>query len=108
LLGKESTRGIADAKPAFTIFDRYLLRLQERNQFAAKVLKEKFDFTTDDSILANRHKAEWPKDEADAEALWRGRIKYELLTARHGGDAHDYSRGFDGWNGSQADLDYAR
>lgn len=75
---------LSDARPAYDIFDRYLLRLGERNAFTTKILKEKFDFTTDESILANRHKAEWPKDQAEAEQLWRGRIKYELLAARLG------------------------
>jgi carboxyl-terminal processing protease len=74
--------GPADARPAYEIFDRYLLRLSERNGFTTKVLKDKFDFNTDETILANRHKAEWPKDQADAENLWRARIKYELLAAR--------------------------
>jgi carboxyl-terminal processing protease len=58
--------------------------LGERNAFTAKILKEKFDFTTDETILANRHKADFPKDEKEAEQLWRGRIKFELLAARMG------------------------
>jgi carboxyl-terminal processing protease len=73
-----------DIRPAYDIFDRYLLRLGERNVFTTKILKDKFDFSTDESILANRHKAEWPKDQAEAEDLWRGRIKFELLSARLG------------------------
>lgn len=80
----KEAKALTDVRPAYDIFDRYLLRLSERNAFTAKVLKEKFDFTTDESILANRHKAEWPKDETEAEQLWRGRIKYELLGARLG------------------------
>jgi carboxyl-terminal processing protease len=78
-----------DARPAYEIFDRYLLRLGERNVYTGKVLKEKFDFTTDESILANRHKAEWPKDEGEAEQLWRDRIKYELLAARLGKETEE-------------------
>jgi carboxyl-terminal processing protease len=78
-----------NVRPANEIFNRYLLRLGERNAFTAKMLKEKFDFTTDESILANRHKAEWPKDDAEAEQLWRGRIKYELLSARLGKETEE-------------------
>ena len=63
----------ADARPAYEIFDRYLLRLSERNAFTTKVLKDKFDFSADETILANRHKAEWPKDQAEGEDLWRGK-----------------------------------
>ncbi len=78
-----------NASPAYAIFDRYLIRLSERNALVGRLLKEKFDFTTDESILANRHKAEFPKDEADAEQLWRGRIKYELLAARMGKESEE-------------------
>ena len=84
LLDRKDARTLADARPAFEIFDRYLLRLGERSEFTTKILKDKFDFTTDETILANRHKAEWPKDQAEAEHLWRDRIKYELLGARLG------------------------
>lgn len=73
-----------NAAPAYAIFDKYLLRLKERTGFADKIVKDKFDFTTDESILANRHKASWPKDEAEADQLWRDRIKFELLSARMG------------------------
>jgi len=88
VLPKEA-RKAPDARPAYDIFDRYLLRLSEKNAFTAKILKEKFDFSADESILANRHKAEWPKDEAEAEQLWRGRIKYELLAARMGKETEE-------------------
>jgi carboxyl-terminal processing protease len=72
------------ASPAYIIFDRYLLRLKERTEFTGQALKEKFDFTTDESILGNRHKSPWPKDQAEAEQLWKDRIKFELLSARMG------------------------
>lgn len=78
-----------DSTPAHTIFDRYLIRLSERNALVSRLLKEKFDFTTDETILANRHKAAWPKDEADAEQLWRGRVKFELLSARMGKETEE-------------------
>jgi carboxyl-terminal processing protease len=84
LIVPKEVKVATDVRPAYDIFDRYLLRLGERNAFTGKILKEKFDFTTDETILANRHKAEFPKDEAEAEQLWRGRIKFELLAARMG------------------------
>jgi len=78
-----------DIKPAHKIFFRYLDRLGERNQLVNRLLKEKYDFTTEETILANRHKAEFPKDDAEAEALWRGRVKYELLSARMGKETEE-------------------
>lgn len=73
-----------DAGPAFEIFDLYLARLAERNQLAQKLIKEPatFDFTKEENFLVSRSKAPWPKDEAEAEQLWRGRIKFELLQDR--------------------------
>src|SRR6476469_9724799 len=37
------------------------------------------DFKTDDTVLVSRQKAPWPKDEAEADALWHQRIENELL-----------------------------
>jgi carboxyl-terminal processing protease len=88
----QNPRGLTDVKPAHRIFDRYLLRLQERKDLVARLVNEKFDYTLDDSIVANRHKAEFPKDEKEAEELWRGRIKYELLSARLGKETEEDAR----------------
>src|SRR5947207_11060552 len=44
----------ADASPGFLIFDRYLSRLEERNEFVQKVLKEEFDFTKDETFQPSR------------------------------------------------------
>lgn len=71
-----------DVKPAYTIFDRYLERLTERHRAVEKMLLEKFDFTEDESFLVNRNKAPWPKDAAEAEKLWKARLKYELLQGK--------------------------
>ena len=37
------------------------------------------DFKTNETIDLNRQKAPWPKDDAEADALWRGRIENEVL-----------------------------
>lgn len=71
-----------NAQPAFAIYERYLERLRERHRLVARLLKEKFDFTKDETFTPFRSKAPWPRDEADAERLWRLRIKYELLQGR--------------------------
>jgi carboxyl-terminal processing protease len=72
----------ADASPGFEIFDRYLSRLEERNEFVQKVLQEEFDFTKDETFQPSRNKSPWPKDSAEAGELWRTRIKFELLQGR--------------------------
>ncbi|MBI4327057.1 MAG: carboxy terminal-processing peptidase [Chloroflexi bacterium] len=71
-----------DVTPAYVIFERYLGRLGGCHQRVEKLLQESFDFSKDESFLPTRNKAPWPKDEAEAEQLWRARIKYELLQGR--------------------------
>src|SRR6185503_19808615 len=44
-----------------------------------ELLNKEADFKSDSSIELSRQKAPWPKDEADADAIWRGRIVSELL-----------------------------
>ncbi len=71
-----------DVTPAYVIFGRYLQRLSGCHQRVEKLLQESFDFSKDETFLPARNKAPWPKDEAEAERLWRTRIKYELLQGR--------------------------
>jgi carboxyl-terminal processing protease len=77
-LGDDVLLGNPD--PAFDIYSVYKKRVEDR---VAKIKKEiatdNFDFTKDDSIEINRQKAPWPKDAADADHLWRLRIKGEFL-----------------------------
>lgn len=71
-----------DATAAFIIYDHYLARLRERHEVVRKLLKEKYDFTKDEAFLAARNKLPWPADAAEAERLWRFRVKFDLLEGR--------------------------
>ncbi|MBI2987879.1 MAG: carboxy terminal-processing peptidase [Deltaproteobacteria bacterium] len=73
---------IGNAAPAFEIFDRFLLRLDERHSLVKKLLQQRFDFTQDETFLVARNKAPWPRDETEANNLWRLRLKYELMDGR--------------------------
>jgi carboxyl-terminal processing protease len=42
-------------------------------------LKQPIDFKSNATVEMNRQKSPWPKDEAEADQLWRGRISNELL-----------------------------
>src|SRR6059058_1383878 len=66
-------------KPAYEIYDLYAKRVDERVAKVKELLKEPIDFKTDGTIDLSRQKAPWPKDEAEADQLWRGRITNELL-----------------------------
>ncbi len=68
--------------PAHEIFALYLKRLGERQQLADRLCKETYTFDTDESFIPARQKIPWPKDAAEAEMLWRQRVKFELLADR--------------------------
>jgi carboxyl-terminal processing protease len=71
-----------DTSPARAIYDVYLKRFAERHATVNQLLKEKFDFSKKDRFTAVRDKLLFPKNKAAADALWRQRIKFELLTDR--------------------------
>src|SRR5882724_7867608 len=66
-------------KPAYEIYDLYAKRVDERVAKVKELLKEPIDFKSDTTIELSRQKSAWPKDEAEADQLWRGRITNELL-----------------------------
>jgi len=70
---------LGDLKPAYEIFDLYQKRVDERIAKIKELLKQPSDFKSNGSIMLSRQKAPWPKDEAEADELWRGRITSELL-----------------------------
>jgi carboxyl-terminal processing protease len=72
---------LGDVSPGYVIYETYVKRVDARVAKIKELLKnEKFDFTGNGSIEINREKAPWPKDDADADALWHDRIENELLT----------------------------
>ncbi len=77
-----------DLKPAFEIFNRYQVRLLERFDFLIGVLEsgiENFDFTEDDWIETDRENAAWPASRAEANDLWRKRLKAAVLNMKLNG-----------------------
>ncbi|MEP6709645.1 MAG: carboxy terminal-processing peptidase [Verrucomicrobiota bacterium] len=70
---------LGNLQPAYEIFDLYTKRVEDRVAKIKELLKQPMDFKSDETLRLNRQKAPWPKDEAEADQLWRGRIKNELL-----------------------------
>src|SRR5256712_3327345 len=66
-------------KPAYEIYDLYAKRVDDRVANIKELLKQPLDFKTDATIELSRQKSPWPKDEAEADQLWRGRVANELL-----------------------------
>jgi carboxyl-terminal processing protease len=70
---------LGNLKPAYEVYELYTKRVDDRVAKIKAMLKEPVDFKNDGTIELSRQKAPWPKDEADADAIWRGRIASELL-----------------------------
>src|SRR5436189_4063654 len=66
-------------KPAYDVYALYTKRVDERVAKIKELLKQPIDFKSSATVELSRHKAPWPKDEAEADQLWRGRIANELL-----------------------------
>jgi carboxyl-terminal processing protease len=70
---------LGNLKPAYEIYDLYQKRIDDRVAKIKELLKQPMEFKTNETIDLNRQKAPWPKDEAEADDLWRGRIENEVL-----------------------------
>jgi carboxyl-terminal processing protease len=75
----------ADLTPAYDIFNRFLERLAQRTAYANTLLQQDhFKFDTDERVSTDRRHAPYPKDLADAQALWGQQLRYDFLQARLG------------------------
>jgi carboxyl-terminal processing protease len=70
---------LGNLKPAYEIYELYAKRVDERVAKIKEFLKQPVDFKTDATIEVSRQKVPWPKDEAEADELWRRRVTNELL-----------------------------
>ncbi len=70
---------LGNLQPAHDIFAVFQKRVEDRVKKIKELLKQPMDFKTNDTVLLSRQKAPWPKDEAEADDLWRKRIENELL-----------------------------
>ena len=67
--------------PAYEIYERVQKRLEERVALVKRLTASTFTFTTDETVVLDRHEAPWPT-QAEVEGLWRLRIKHEVLLER--------------------------
>ena len=75
-----SALGSLDAAGAYDIFETYEKRATARINWVFAELKKDFNFTTNETYRIDRTKSEWPSSAADADALWRERLKFELIS----------------------------
>ncbi|MCE0521409.1 MAG: carboxy terminal-processing peptidase [Methylacidiphilales bacterium] len=65
--------------PAFEIFNRYMLRVDQNVELAEKLLHNKFDFTKNDTFTIRTAKSPWITDATASAAIWRGQVESDLL-----------------------------
>lgn len=71
-----------DLSHPFAIYNRYNERVEKRLTSIIDQLTDeeaKFDFTVKESIAIDWENAEWPATQAEADDLWRKRLKFNLL-----------------------------
>ena len=72
-------------QPAFAIFNIFQLRLFDRLQFLLTSLDQglgKIDFKADEALLFDREHANWAKNIAELDDLWRKRLKNDVLNLK--------------------------
>ena len=76
-----------NTSPAYTVFNRYRQRLDERTAYSLELLKNgPLDFTTDEQMALSRKTAPYAKDLNEAHQLWRQRLLYDYLQEKLGRD----------------------
>src|SRR5467141_2470880 len=73
---------LGNLKPAYEIYALYTKRVDDRVAKIKELWKQPVEFKGNATVELSRQKSSWPKDEAEADQLWRGRIANELLQER--------------------------
>ncbi|MCA9137369.1 MAG: carboxy terminal-processing peptidase [Planctomycetales bacterium] len=81
-----------DLSLAYSIFNRFTQRVDERVATALKLLDSDLDFTKDEYIVVDPEAASYAKTPQEAEERWRRQIKYALLDLRDDDTVGDEAR----------------
>ncbi len=85
-----------DISFGYTVFNRFLGRIDERVKMIDGLLKEEFDFSIDEEMLTDRDLVQYAQNEEESLDRWRRRIKYDLLVLKgdkkEGDEARDKLR----------------
>ncbi len=78
---------MGDLTSAFQMYNRYQKRMLERYAYIDELLKQSFDFTTDETYQPDREKAKWAASPEELNNYWRKDIKRQLVDWKIGGKA---------------------
>ena len=76
-LAEEIEKG--DISFAYTLYNRFLDRIDERVKMIDQILATKQDFTKDEEMVVDKDAVQYSKTPDEAYERWRKRIKYDLL-----------------------------
>ena len=68
-----------DIQFAHIVFDRFMIRVQERTKYSTEMVDAEHDFTVDENMISDRDTMQYAKSPAEAQNNWRKRVKYDLL-----------------------------
>ena len=68
-----------DVHFAYTVFEVFLKRVDERVALAVELLAAPQDFAADEQMISDRELVRYAQTVADARDKWRQRVKYDLL-----------------------------
>lgn len=81
-----------DLSSMFHIFNVYETRYLERLNYALSQVKDSFDFTKQEEYTYNRKNENWFASTEEANAVWKKRVKYDMLTLNLGNSATDKNK----------------
>ncbi len=64
---------------AYTVFNTFLDRIDERVELVDEFLAMQHDFTVDEKMVKDRDEAQYARNREEVRDQWRKRIKYDLL-----------------------------
>ncbi|MDN5284465.1 MAG: tail-specific protease [Mucilaginibacter sp.] len=67
---------------AFYIFNVFQKRYIEHVNYSLAQLNNNFDFDKNETFVYDRDKLPWPANQADMDAMWKQRVKYDLLNLK--------------------------
>ncbi len=72
-----------DVSFAYTVFDRFLTRVDQRVNTINQLLGREFDFTRTEYLVTDPDAVHYAQNATESEDRWRRRIKYDLLVLKN-------------------------
>src|SRR4029079_16675229 len=84
-----------DISMAYTIFNTFLKRVDERAKLVDELVRQDQDFTVDEEMITDPDATSYAKNDAEVKDQWRKRVKYDLLVLKASEKEKDHAEGKD-------------